>query len=213
MQLASLIPPAESDRSSAAELLGPDDPLARTLDGLVVVECQIGVALAMLAIAVPAAVGAAPWGLPLILAAAAVGLVLACRAACLTARRDDRVLGLIIRGDGDLPLAVVGRASRRLLDPVHRRRLALALESLMVEAISAPTRPCTARPIGNRCVIAAVRSELAQVASSLVIDGPGLRGVARAHRLILGPASPLYGDDPQQVREELNQIRFLLRAR
>jgi hypothetical protein len=41
-------------------------------------------------------------------------------------------------------------------------------------------------------------------------EDPGLRGIAKAERLLGDGCSALYGHDAEALREELHRIRFLL---
>jgi hypothetical protein len=209
MALASLTQPPRADRASACELLGPDAPLARVLARLVETFDQLAVsAVIVCGAALWLALGGR-WGTEVVVGAALTLSGLGGRLAILIAERNDRVLELIIRGDGDLPLEAVDRSRRRLLDRKARQRLARTIAAIR----DASTRPpwVGTTPVDAR-VIDAVERELSRVISLLDAERAGIRGAARAYRLLAGPASPLYGDDAHVLREELNQIGFLLDA-
>ena len=209
MPLASLNQPSRADRACAGELLGPDDPLAKvfarlteTFDELVtsgVIACVAALWLAK----------GGPSGTELVVAAGLTLLFLACRLAILIAERDELALELIIRGRGDIPLETVAQLRRRLLDRSARRRLARTIAAIRNASTQPPVARCT--PVNAR-VIDAVDAELAHVIALLSAEGAGIRGSARAYRLVTGPASALFGDDVHALREELDQIRFLLEA-
>jgi hypothetical protein len=84
-----------------------------------------------------------------------------------------------------------------------------ALDALCAEA-ARPAEQCHAiRPIYDPRVVSALSAELAEVAR-LVRDGGGLRGLARAERLVIDGGSALYGSSEEAFRQELRHIRFLL---
>ena len=209
MALASFIQPSRADRACACEVLGRNDPLARafarlteTFDQFVASGVIAGAAALWLA-------GSGPWGTELVVAAVLTLLFLACRLASLIAERNELALELIIRGRGDIPLETVARLRRRLLDRRARRRLARTITVIRDVSTRPPFARCT--PVNAR-VIDAVDRELAHVIALLSAERAGIRGSARAYRLVTGPASALYGDDDHALREELNQIRYLLEA-
>ena len=209
MSLASLTQPARADRACAQKLLGPGDPLFRVLVRLTETFDQMcSAGLIVCAAAVWLAEGG-PWGLELVVASVLTLLLLGGRLATLIAERNELVLGLIIRGGRELPLVAIERLRRRLLDRRTRQRLAHTIAAI---------RDASARPafVGgvpvNSSVMRAVERDLADVIALLGAEHAGIRGIARAYRLLGGPASPLFGDDEQALREELHQIQFLLRA-
>lgn len=209
MALASLTQASRADRAFAREWLGPGDPLAKvfarlteTFDQLVTSGVIAGAAALWLA-------KSGPWGTELVVAAVLTLLLLACRLAILIAERNELALELIIRGRGDIPLETVARLRRRLLDRRARRRLARTIAAIRDVSTRPPFAGCT--PVNAR-VIDAVDRELAHVIALLSAERAGIRGSARAYRLVTGPASVLFGDDVHALREELNQIRFLFEA-
>lgn len=119
---------------------------------------------------------------------------------------------LIAQGRGALPLEAVVRERQRLLDPVHRERLARSLDVIRTEVGRPPGECHQIRPLYSVPVVGAVSSELGQAARLVRNDG-GLRGLARAEQLITDGHSPLYGDDEVILRQELGRIRFLLASR
>ena len=104
------------------------------------------------------------------------------------------------------------RERQRLLDPVHRERLARSLDVICTDVDRPPGECNPIRPLYIVPVVRAVSSELGEVAG-LVRYGGGLRGLARAEQLITDGRSPLYGDVEVVLRQELGRIRFLLATR
>jgi hypothetical protein len=196
----------------ARTVLGPDHPLTRvTMQLTRAVERSVTVSL-MLAIGVLALIGDLSIGGPLTVAAATVLAALVARAGALAGSRRRRALELIAEGRGELPLQAVVRERRRLLDPVHRERLARTLDVIRTE-VERPACEChRIRPLYNVPVVRPVSSELVQTAGLVRHDG-GLRGLARAEQLVTDGRSALYGDDEVLLREELGRIHVLLESR
>ena len=131
---------------------------------------------------------------------------------CVAGTRRRRAVELIAQGRGALPLQPVVRERQRLLDPVHRERLARSLDVIRTEAGRPPGKCHRIRPLYSVRVVRAVSSELGQ-AAELVRNGGGLCGLARAEQLVTDGHSPLYGDDEVALRHELDRIHFLLARR
>jgi hypothetical protein len=196
----------------ARSVLGPDHPLARvTMQLTRAVERSIAVLL-MLAISALALIHDVSVGGPLTVAAATVLAALLVRAGALAAIRNRRAVELIAEGRGALPLQPVVRERERLLDPVHRERLARSLDVIRTEVERHPGECHRIPSLYSLPVVGAVSSELGQTAG-LVRSGGGLCGLARAEQLITDGRSPLYGDDELALREELDRIRYLLQDR
>jgi hypothetical protein len=190
-------------------LLGPDDPLAKVFARLTETFDQLVTSGVIACVAALWLAKGGPSGTELVVAAGLTPLFLACRLAILIAERNELALELIIRGRGNIPIETVARLRRRLLDRTARRHLALTIAAIRNAATQPPFARCT--PVNPR-VIDAVDRELAHVIALLRAERAGIRGSARAHRLVTGPASPLFGDDVHALRAELNPIRFLLEA-
>lgn len=71
-------------------------------------------------------------------------------------------------------------------------------------------RRALAPPLFSARAIAAVASDLTDIARLLVDDDARLRGVGMTQRLLFEGTSPLYGEDVRLLREELHRIRLLL---
>jgi hypothetical protein len=150
--------------------------------------------------------------LSFVVAAAAVLLVFVCGAAVAAWNKRECVLELIIDGRGNLPLDIVRRERRRLLDPNHRDALARSLDGIRVEAENAVHRRPLASAVFRARAIAAVASDLMDIARLLGDDRASPRGVAMIRRLLFDGTSPLYGEEVRILREELHQIRFHLES-
>jgi hypothetical protein len=196
----------------ARTVLGPDHPLARvTMQLTRAAERSVAVSL-MLAIGVFALIDDLSIGGPLVVAAATVLAALLARAGALAGTRNRRAVELIVQGRGELPLEAVVRERQRLLDPVHRERLARSLDAIRTE-VERPPGACHAiQPLYRVPVVRAVSFELGQTAGLVRNDG-GLCGLARAEQLITDGHSPLYGDDEVALRQELDRIHVLLTSR
>lgn len=192
---------------SASDLLGVDHPLARVLVRLSVTWTQSLAVAALLLMGAFASVEGVSGSLWVVVAAAAVEVLLLFRAVLLIDATHEHARDLIAQGRGDLPLSVVDRVRRRLVDPRRRRQLASALDEMRQQAARAPD---VVHPVCNGRVIAAVAPELATIAALLRRDEAGERGVAIADRLVVDDGSPLYRDDVESLRIELRRTRYLL---
>ena len=195
--------------AGACRVLGPDHPLAQVSSQIATaVEQCLAVSLA-LAVGVYALIDDLSIGAPLTVAAATVLAGLLARVGALVQTRNRRAVDLIAEGRGSLPVEAVMCARRRLLDPAERECLARTFDVIRAE-VARPAGECHARYVVYTVpVVRAVSSELGELAG-LVREGGGLRGLARAERLITDGRSPLYGDAEVVLREELGRIRFLL---
>ena len=212
MRLTSHRLDALPDDPSAAALLGSDHPLVRAADRFsmrVQQSLTVGALVLGSAIALIQGVSAA---LSLAVAAVAVLPVFGCGAAVAAWSKRGRALELIIDGRGDLPLEIVRRERRRLLDPNHRAALGRSLVGIRAEAENPVHRPQFGPPMFIARAIAAVASDITDIATLLGDNQVGLRGVAMTRRLLFDGTSPLYGEDVRLLQEELHRIRFLLES-
>ncbi len=210
MRLTSHRLDALPDDPSAAALLGSDHPLVRAVDCFSIRVQQSLAVAALLSGSSIALVEGVSAALSFVVAAAAVLPVLLCRAAVAAWNKRERALDLIIDGHENLPLEIIRRERRRLLDPNHRDLLARSLDGIRVKAENPVHRRPLAPPVFSARAIAAVASNLTDIARLLGDDHAGPRGVAATRRLLFDGTSPLYGDDVRLLQEELHRIRFLL---
>jgi len=198
-------------RPTPAAVLGPAHPLVRDCERLAVVTRQsIAVGLVLAASAgVAVAATARAWALAV--SSAVVLLALAAVAAVLRARERADALQLILEGRERLPVDAVEHERRRLVDVRTRSRLADSLEE-MVRIARTPPRdePRPAPPIFYRRVVREVAEDLERIAALLRAQSATARGVAFAEWLLTQGSSPLYGDDPAALREELRRLHYLL---
>ncbi len=195
--------------AGARRVLGPDHPFVRVAaQRSVATERCLAVSM-VLAIGVYGLIHDLSIGAPLTVTAATVLATLIVRVGALVESSNRHALDLIAGGRGQLPVEAVVRARRRLLDPADRARLARALDVIRAEVERPPGACHSFRPLYSVPVVRAVSSELGEVARLVREDG-GLRGLARAERLVTDGRSPLYGDVELALREELGRIRFLL---
>ena len=196
--------------ASAAALLGPDHPLVRAVDRFSVLVQQSLIVAALLSASIVALVEGVSSALSLVVAAAVVLAGFVCGAVVAAWTKRERALDLIIEGRGYIPLDVINRERRRLLDPNQRDALARSLEGMRVEAENPVHRRPLAPPLFSARAIAAVGSDLTDIARLLGDDDASLRGVAMTRRLLFDGTSPLYGEDVRLLQEELHRIHFLL---
>lgn len=145
-------------------------------------------------------------------AAVVVEAALALQIASLRFLARERARDLIIEGRADLPIDVVRRERRRLLDRDHCDDVAGWLERTWTVAERSLRSPFEPRPPFDVAVIAAGRDDLAEISARLRQDAPGVRGVALVERLLIEGGSPLHGDNVTALRQELRRIRFMLGA-
>jgi hypothetical protein len=197
--------PSTQPRSPAA-LLGPNHPLVRGHELRGDLRRQ---SLLTAAAVVLGAIGTASgrsWGLPLLVAAAIVQLGLVIALALLSAAQRERARELIIARRGGLPLPALERELLRLQRPRLRAGLADALEELVRAAERWPRLVPTSRPVFDPRQVQAAAAELRAIAARLRASRDAVRAVARVQRLLTSGASPLYGREPEALRDELMRI-------
>jgi len=194
-------------RSAAHELLGAEHPLARAEERVRWLRRQAMTLGVLLPLGALAAIGGVPGLRAALLAGALVQAWLLAALSAAMAGTRGRALELIATGRGALPVASVRRRRARLLRPRHVHGLAKAIQALRREARCPYRRHPRSRPLYVPAVIRAVDAELGTTARILCAR-PDVSTVARIERLLCGEASPLYGDDPRRLREELTRIHF-----
>jgi hypothetical protein len=212
VHVAPLISRSLDEVSLAESLLGREHALVRALDRQAVALAQLLAVIALLAACGVAVAAGGRGALPVVIASAFATIGFGCRAALRALDRRERVRDVIIGGRGDLPLAVVERERRRLLDPRRREMLAHSYESIGDEPNASGRVPCRACVIVNLYVVAKVRPELKLIAALLRDEAPCVRGVAAAERMISTGTASLFGRDEEILREDLHRIAFLLRS-
>ena len=190
-------------------VLGQDHPLTRATSRLSVAVEQCFTVSGLLAVGVYGLIDGLSIGLPLAVAAATVLIALLGRVGALNQSRKHRAVDLIADGRGSLPLEAVVRERRRLLDPSDRERMARTLDVIRAEVACPGAARHRVQPLYNVSVVRGVASELGELAT-LVREGGGLRGLARAEQLVTDGRSPLYGESEVVLHQELGRIRFLL---
>jgi hypothetical protein len=204
----------QADEAAAASVLGEDHELVNVLARRRALTVQIlvtSIPLAMAAIGLARDVHSAPVVLG---AAAIVELGLLVAVPYFRGRTRDLAEELIVAGDDAARrLRVVDDEYRRLASRKERERLARSLERLLQDAgrryrILAGHRP----PLGVHC-LRHTMAEAREVVALLRTQVVDVRGVALTSRLLTdGQASPLFGENPERLREELHRIRYLLAA-
>jgi hypothetical protein len=190
-------------------LLGHEHPLARIEERMRRLRMQlvaVGVLLGGAGVALLGGLGDTR-GL-----AMAAGLVLSglgLRLLSTSASRRDRALDLIADGRDALPLEAVRRRRERLMDPRRARALARSLERIRSESRPGARRRTFGPPLYSPAVIRQLDGELARIVELLRSPAPGIVAIARAERLLSGERSPLYGEDPRRLGEELRRIGLI----
>jgi hypothetical protein len=207
LQRAPRLPPARPRPAAAQQVLGAEHPLARAEHRVRWLGHQAATLAALLPVGALALLAGAPGLRAGLLAGGLVEawLLVALSAAAGVVR--DRALDLIVEGRGSLPLASVRRRRARLMRPRHVRRLAEAIEALRREARCAYRPHPSARPLYMPAIIREVDAELA-AAVRVLRARPDATTIGRIERLLGGATSPLYGDEPKRLREELARIHF-----
>ena len=208
MQLSPF--PHRDPRADEPEaVLGHEHPLARAEQRMRKVRRQLVAVVALL-------VGAAVVLLVrlgdtrgLLLAAGLVLAWLGISFVTASASRRDRALDLIAEGRDALPLDAVRRQRQRLLNPRHARDLARSLDHIRSESRPGARRRTFGPPLYFPAVIRQLDEELARIVELLRSPAPGIVAVARAERLLGGERSPLYGEDPRRLGEELRRISLV----
>ena len=198
--------------ASAETMLGRDHPLARVLEQMAISVDGLAVVTATLSGAVAALVAGVAGALAVVIGSVAAEAALGGVFAILVSDRRACVRDLIIEGRGSLPLRVVERERRRLTARKTRLELAESLVKLAREARRQPAHSRHPRALYAPAVVAAAGPELEAVARLLAVDGVSAAGVALAERLLGGHDSPLYGREPDRLRDELHRTAFTLRA-
>jgi hypothetical protein len=195
--------------SPASRLLGRAHPLARVLDEQACVDAQVCVLSGLIGGSLLAAATGFRAAVPVAIAAGVVDFVWCCRAVGVHEHKRDLVLELVASGGGSLPLDVVERERRRLLDDRRRRRLAEWLAAV-AEARDVAIGKVGTRPLMSVGVVTSCRRELLDVVSLVDGDEPGVAGVALLELVVSHGTSPLYGEDAAALRRELWRIRYLM---
>jgi hypothetical protein len=184
-----------------AETSSTDGQRRARLEELVRDRRERALTLAVLAVASAVAAALEPALAPFWIAASAIA-VAASAAVLLAARRAggeaDTVLDAMLIGVVGTPgSAALARRARRNSSLRHRRRLARRLESLVDCAERNPRRECF-----QTGLVRLHSRRMCGIAAALRRESPpAASAVARVHRLLWDPASPL-------VRREADAVRF-----
>jgi len=209
---ASNLGRAFEEAAPAAKLLGADHPFVRALDLTRVLTRQSLAAASASAIGAAGLACGAGWAFPVLVVAGAVQLVLAAGLAVVVALARERARDLIAEGREHLPLPPLARQRRRLLDHRHRYGLTRAFEGLVATAERWSRILRNSRPVFNVRLVREVAPELHEIAGLLRVVTSGARGVALSERLLTSGASPLYGEEIDDLRNELRRVREELRS-
>jgi hypothetical protein len=189
-----------------ADLLAP---LARAPDRRGALRRQSVAISALLATAAAGLAAGVPDATALLVAAALVQLGLASALAIDAVKERERARDLIAGGCVGSALPSIARERRRLM---HRRhRLAKAIDRVRADAARRAWTIRSSRPLFDPRVVVRVLPELEEIASLLRKDAPDAAGIALTQHLLCDGSSPLYGEDPEPLRDALVTIRRRLR--
>jgi hypothetical protein len=125
----------------------------------------------------------------------------------------ERAQDLIAAGDDSVVVSVLARERRRLTSRKERERLASSLEALYRDALRWYEILPRFRPPHGVLQLRHTGPEVEGLTQALRRDRVRVQGVALTARFLSnGYASPLYGNELEPLREELNRIRYLLEA-
>jgi len=195
----------------AHSVLGPHHPLSHAIVTLQNCHRHSAVVGAILLVSGAAAIQGVPWAPAVTVSAAIVEIGFGIAAAFARQRRRDCALQLIVDGGEAVQVRAVQRERQRLSSLRARRRLADAIDE-MIECAAHPPKLCLrgTRPLYSIRVLAAAAAELREITLLLRSGQPTIRGVALTERLITDGMSPLYGDEPNALREEVHRICRLM---
>ncbi len=210
-RIARVVPHA--DEAEAASVLGDDHELVHVLARRRALTAQILITTLPLAFAVVGLVRGTASAPAVLGAAGIVQLGLLVALPYFRTRTREVVEELIAAGhDSTLRLKIVDRHRRRLTSTEERERIARSLEHLLRDAERwYSILPAYQLPPGVLS-LRFTEPEAREVVMLLRADGAQARGVALTARLLGDGASPLYGHGPDELREELRRIRYLLAA-
>jgi hypothetical protein len=212
VNLTSRVSHSSTARPRAADVLGTQHPLVRTLARLDIARDQFVIVAALAAGGVGMLVAHFAAAIGLIIAAAAVELVIGCRIAALRESRRLCALDLIAQGRAELPIAAIERTCALLRATRQRQQLARAVDTLLDPRPRAFDVVVTPWQFAPSELVVAVREELWEISQLLREPDAGVAGIAMMELLLCDGTSQLHGDDPRVLREELGRVRFLLKA-
>jgi hypothetical protein len=123
----------------------------------------------------------------------------------------ERAQALIAAGDDSVVVSVLARERRRLATRKERERLARSLEELYRDALRWYEILPQFRPPHGVVQLRHTGPELEGLTHALRRDRVRVQGVALTARFLSdGYESPLYANELESLREELNRIRYLL---
>jgi hypothetical protein len=148
----------------------------------------------------------------LVVIAAAVVAVFFVLAWAVTRRvTRERAQDLIAAGNDSVVVSVLARERRHLASRKERERLARSLETLYRDALRWYEILPRFRPPDGVVHFRHTGPELEGLTEALRRDRVRVQGVALTARFLSnGYESPLYGNELEPLREELNRIRYLL---
>jgi hypothetical protein len=199
------------DTRAAEAVLGRGHALTRAVSNQRTLGMQ-SLAATLAVVAAALAVAAHVAGAPLVLGAAlAVGVAFVALWLVVRGVAREQAQALIATGSDVVGLDVVARERRRLASRAEREALARSLASLQQDALRWNRTHPNFRPLFGVAQLRHVTREVEALVAALRRDRVRVQGVALVSRLLAdGHSSPLYANEVEPLREELNRIRFLL---
>ena len=195
----------------APSVLGADHPLARTATLVHALARQVAATSVRWRWGCSPSTEGRRWGWQLLGAALVVELTLFGILAFARQVRREHVLRLIAAGRGRLPLEEVSRETLRLASPRHTRQLAARLERTFDDAVRWHELAFASRPPAAIRPLCSFAPEIEAIHAQLRAQ-PAVPGLALLELLLIaGPDSALYAGDKSALRDQLGQIRLLLK--
>ena len=199
--------------SAAADVLGPDHPVARSARFHAALAHQLVASVGLVALCLfdlAGDVGERPATVALASAVAVLELCLAAGYLMARSRLREQAADLIADG-GRGTVAEVEAERRRLDSPRHRARLACELATARHAAEHWHEIAVGRRPPPSICGLIAQRDVISAIVRDVTDPATSVRAIALLDRLLRGGyAAPLYVAPAETIARDLGRIRFLL---
>lgn len=200
-----------ADKNAAESVLGRGHRLTKAVSNQHTLAIQSIVAALAIAVGSSGVLLGVPRATLVLVAAAVVGVAFALMWTIARTIARERAQALIAAGDDSNVVSVLARERRRLTSRKERERLARSLEELYRDALRWYEILPQFRPPHGVVQLRHTGLELEGLTQALRRDRVRVQGVALTARLLSdGYESPLYGNEVEPLREELNRICYLL---
>jgi hypothetical protein len=197
--------------SRAGLVLGRDHPLSRMATFVHVLAWQLAATSGAVAVGALGVAERRAWGIGLLAATLAGGLVLLMIFALVRQLQREHVLRLITSGRAGLPVGEISREAQRLVTPGHCAQVAERLERALDEAVRWHQFPVASRPPPEIMRLCGFAAEVRAIGGQLRAGKSALPGLALLELFLTGGyGSALYAGDEDVLREHLWRIRYLI---